>query len=74
MHLRFERRNRLRVDVDDLVHDRRLVHAPEWGLTGQEFVQDDAEREDVRSMVRLLPLHLFRRHVADSAYRASFLR
>src|SRR5262249_49408965 len=35
---------------------------------GDHFVEDHAEREDVRAMIRILAAHLLRRHVTDRAH------
>ncbi len=36
-------------------------------MTGHHLIQDDSKRIDIRALVWILPIHLFRRHVFRSA-------
>src|SRR5262249_20502796 len=56
-----------RLCIQNRVHrlDRRI--ALERSLARQHLVENGAEGEDVRAMIGLLPAHLLRRHIADSA-------
>src|SRR5262245_44289373 len=57
-----------RLFLQDRVHhfDGRI--AMEGALSGEHFVKDHTEGEDVRAMIRLLSAHLLRRHVTDRTH------
>ncbi len=60
--------------MQDLVHDGAQVVAVERCRPGQHFVEDPAQRENVRSAIRGLARHLLRRHVFGRAEDGAELR
>ena len=66
-HVRPNVLQRRRLIAHDRVHRRPLGLATERPASGEELVQHDAEREDVRPRIDRLPERLFGRHVAAGA-------
>jgi hypothetical protein len=60
-------RHRLGRPVHDRVHDVDIRGADERAASGERFVQDEAERENIAAGVEGLARGLFRRHVRDGA-------
>src|SRR5262249_1459507 len=57
--------NLWRVFLQDGVHHLDGRIAAKGAPSGEHFVKDHPEREDVRAVIRLLSAHLLRRHVTD---------
>ena len=70
----FDATHGTRVDINNFIHQCRLVYAFERQFAGDHFIEHDTQREDIGPMVGLLPLHLFRRHVSGRPDSTSFLR
>src|SRR5262249_8452593 len=69
---RIDHRGRRRILVNDLIEYGGYV-AFEWLLTGKEFVENRAKREDVAAMVNLPIRGLLRSHVAGRSYHEAGL-
>ncbi len=70
---RLQIRCRLRSVLDDRRERRRRRIAMEWALSRQHFIKEDAEREDVGSLIDVFAFRLLRRHVAHRPQDAPLL-
>ena len=61
------KRRRQRFEVDDLVQQAVAGRSLERAFSGQQVVQDDAQRVNVGLVVEPFVLHLLRRHVGRRA-------
>ena len=63
--------NRRRLVFQDRRGERCGVVSRKGASTGRHLVEDDPQREDVRTVIDRVPLNLFRRHVGKRAHHAA---